>query len=247
MAIDTLGANALASNSVTTAKIAADAVTSAKIPAGAVGNTEVASGVSASKLTTGTLPTAQLAAGTVLQTKFINATPNSTPVTFTVTGAVGGGGLHGGSQGNRTYNQAGSTITITPRATSSKLMVYATVYWTFFNSVATTGHGCMVSLNDSANTGGTGANPALESGDYPWYTAQNVTSGIYWPPQTITGTFSPPKTKFNSFSTYSIKSLSISSCKIPLGKYVPGLAISFNIFCLASNPIGVGVIFKFFL
>ena len=49
----------------------------------------------------------------------------------------------------------------------------------------------MVSLNDSANTGGTGANPALESGDYPWYTAQNVTSGIYWPPQTITGTFSP--------------------------------------------------------
>ena len=33
MAIDTLGANALASNSVTTAKIVDDAVTSAKIPA----------------------------------------------------------------------------------------------------------------------------------------------------------------------------------------------------------------------
>ena len=44
MAIDTLGANALASNSVTTAKIAADAVTSAKIPAGAVVASDVADG-----------------------------------------------------------------------------------------------------------------------------------------------------------------------------------------------------------
>ena len=42
MAIDTLGANALASNAVTTAKIAADAVTSAKIPAGAVVVSDVA-------------------------------------------------------------------------------------------------------------------------------------------------------------------------------------------------------------
>ena len=97
MAIDTLGANALASNSVTTAKIAADAVTSAKIPAGAVvvsdiaddsvttakiaddaitqaliaagavGNTEVASGISASKLTTGTLPNTTFPANTIRQ------------------------------------------------------------------------------------------------------------------------------------------------------------------------------------
>ena len=42
MAIDTLGANALASNSVTTAKVADDAITNAKIDAGAVGTTEVA-------------------------------------------------------------------------------------------------------------------------------------------------------------------------------------------------------------
>ena len=44
MAIDTLGANALASNSVTTAKVADDAITNAKIGAGAVGTTEVAAG-----------------------------------------------------------------------------------------------------------------------------------------------------------------------------------------------------------
>ena len=42
MAIDTLGANALASDSVTTAKIVDDAVTNAKIGANAVGTTEVA-------------------------------------------------------------------------------------------------------------------------------------------------------------------------------------------------------------
>ena len=42
MAIDTLGANALASNSVTTAKVADDAITNAKIGASAVGTTEVA-------------------------------------------------------------------------------------------------------------------------------------------------------------------------------------------------------------
>ena len=44
MAIDTIGANALATSAVTTAKIAADAVTSAKIPADAVVATDIADG-----------------------------------------------------------------------------------------------------------------------------------------------------------------------------------------------------------
>ena len=44
MAIDTLGANALASNSVTSAKIATDAVINAKIGTGAVGSDEIADG-----------------------------------------------------------------------------------------------------------------------------------------------------------------------------------------------------------
>ena len=53
MAIDTLGANALASNSVTTAKVADDAITNAKIGASAVGTTEVANdAVTSAKLDT---------------------------------------------------------------------------------------------------------------------------------------------------------------------------------------------------
>ena len=63
MAIDTLGANALASNTVTTAKIAADAVTSAKIPAGAVVASDVADG---------SVTTAKLADNAVTSAKALN-------------------------------------------------------------------------------------------------------------------------------------------------------------------------------
>jgi len=53
MAIDTLGANALASNSVTTAKIVNDAVTGAKIPADAVVAADIADGsITSAKLDT---------------------------------------------------------------------------------------------------------------------------------------------------------------------------------------------------
>ena len=63
MAIDTLGANALASNSVTTAKIAADAVTSAKIPADAVVATDIADG---------SITTAKIADNAVTSAKALN-------------------------------------------------------------------------------------------------------------------------------------------------------------------------------
>tara|TARA_B100000123_G_scaffold92510_1_gene67223 strand:- start:557 stop:1135 length:579 start_codon:yes stop_codon:yes gene_type:complete len=70
MAIDTLGANALASNSVTSAKIADDAVTSAKIPAGAVVASDVADGsVTTAKLADGGVSTAKLADNAVTGAK----------------------------------------------------------------------------------------------------------------------------------------------------------------------------------
>ena len=135
MAIDTLGANALASNSVTTAKIAADAVTSAKIPAGAVvvsdiaddsvttakiaddaitqaliaagavGNTEVASGISASKLTTGTLPNAIFPAHSIIQRRFIV----STSETF--------------FDSTSFADATGFSLSITPTSTTSKIQI----------------------------------------------------------------------------------------------------------------------------
>ena len=63
MAIDTLGANALASNSVTTAKIANDAVTGAKIPADAVVAADIADG---------SITTAKLADNSVTSAKSLN-------------------------------------------------------------------------------------------------------------------------------------------------------------------------------
>ena len=63
MAIDTLGANALASNSVTTAKIANDAVTGAKIPDDAVVAADIADG---------SITTAKLADNSVTSAKSLN-------------------------------------------------------------------------------------------------------------------------------------------------------------------------------
>ena len=129
MAIDTLGANALASNSVTTAKIADgavvaadvadgsvttakiadDAITQALIAAGAVGNTEVASGVSASKVTTGTLPVAQIPAGAVIQVK---------SATYSATTAVAAD-----TSSNSWKDLTGIAVSITPISTSSKIYI----------------------------------------------------------------------------------------------------------------------------
>ena len=65
MAIDTLGANALASNSVTTAKIANDAVTAAKIPAGAVVADIADGGITTAKLADDAVTTAKIASEAV--------------------------------------------------------------------------------------------------------------------------------------------------------------------------------------
>ena len=67
MAIDTLGANALASNSVTTAKIANDAVTGAKIPDDAVVAADIADGsVTTAKLAADAVTDAKLADNAVV-------------------------------------------------------------------------------------------------------------------------------------------------------------------------------------
>ena len=65
MAIDTLGANALASDSVTSAKIADDAVTAAKIPAGAVVADIADGGITTAKLADDAVTTAKIASEAV--------------------------------------------------------------------------------------------------------------------------------------------------------------------------------------
>ena len=110
MAIDTLGANALASNSVTTAKIAADAVTSAKIPAGAVVASDVADG---------SITTAKIAADAVTSAKIASNAVGSDAVDLTANYAFTG--IHTHSSGQPTFlgtltneisNVTGSAVTV---------------------------------------------------------------------------------------------------------------------------------------
>ena len=120
MAIDTLGANALASNSVTSAKIAEDAVIAAKIGTGAVGteaiadgtvtNTELANDISIS--TTGNIVTT--GSGTITSAGLITATGS---VAIGGTGAVNT--LDDYEEGTWTANLIGSTGNPSTAATST--------------------------------------------------------------------------------------------------------------------------------
>ena len=97
MAIDTLGANALASNSVTTAKIVNDAVTSAKIPAGAVVAADVADGsITTAKLADDAVTGGKLANDISISTTGNIATTGSGTITsaglITASGSVAVGG-----------------------------------------------------------------------------------------------------------------------------------------------------------
>jgi len=80
-----------------------------KLATNAVTNAKVASGVSASKLTTGTLPHLQLPAGSVLQTLQGSKTDTS-------------------AISSTSFTDIGLSVSITPKATSSKILVKVVLY-----------------------------------------------------------------------------------------------------------------------
>ena len=87
MAIDTLGANALASDSVTTVKIANDAVTAAKIPAGAVVADIADGGITTAKLADDAVTSAKVADDAVTGGKLANDISISTTGNIVTTGS----------------------------------------------------------------------------------------------------------------------------------------------------------------
>ena len=134
MAIDTLGANALSSNSVTSAKIAADAITTAKIandavtgakiPADAVVAADIADGsITTAKLAADAVTTAKLAADAVTTTKIAtNAIRDEMP-TGSVLQTLQGSKTDTSSISSTSFTNIGLSVTITPKATSSKILV----------------------------------------------------------------------------------------------------------------------------
>ena len=220
MAIDTLGANALASNSVTTAKIANDAVTSAKIPAdavvaadiaddsvttakiaddaitqaliaaGAVGNTEVASGISASKLTTGTVPNAQMPSGSVLQA-----------IQTTATSVHNYGGSSGWS------NPSSYNVTITPSSASNKVMVFYNIWGIAYNNAKHLTWDLLRNVGGSDST--RFGNTAYGLGAYYTHTMGEfqgpcIAQFLDSPNTTSAITYKPMFNNVNSASTYNV-------------------------------------------
>ena len=142
MAIDTLGANALASDSVTTAKIVNDAVTAAKIPAGAVVADIADGGITTAKLADDAVTSAKLGASSVDATALAsNAVTTAKIATNAVrdempTGAVlqtvyakrghnsGSGALSFNTGHASTFADATDmNLQITPSSTSSKVLL----------------------------------------------------------------------------------------------------------------------------
>ena len=100
-------------------------VSTAKIGNSAVTNAKIASGVSASKITTGTLPHLQLPSGSVLQVLSMR-TDGGTSTTST------------------SLIDTGMTLTITPKATSSKIIILANMYEVYTGNTNTS---AMFSIN----------------------------------------------------------------------------------------------------
>ena len=136
MAIDTLGANALASDSVTTAKIVNDAVTAAKIPAGAVVADIADGGITTAKLADDAVTSAKLGASAVDATALAsNAVTTAKLASGAITSAVMPTGTVIQTVSARTDTRVtGNGISldiaqgvITPTSTSSKILIYGSL------------------------------------------------------------------------------------------------------------------------
>jgi len=97
---------------------------------------------------------------------------------------------YGGLVSNRTYVEA-TSVTITPKSTSSKLVCFGAIGWSSMTAVSTMAFGGIITLNDAT---------AIDISDYPFYSAPNFAGSGYWPATHITGTFLP-----NSVSEQTIR------------------------------------------
>ena len=156
MAIDTLGANALASNSVTTAKIVNDAVTSAKIPAGAVVADIADGGITTAKLAADAVTSAKIADDAITQALIAAGAVGNTEVASGIsaakltTGTVPNAQMPSGSMlqviqttATSVHNYGGSSgwsnpssynVTITPSSASNKVMVFYNIWAICYNN-----------------------------------------------------------------------------------------------------------------
>ena len=146
MAIDTLGANALASNSVTSVKIAADAITTVKIANDAVTGAKIPSGAVVADIADGGITTAKLADDAVTSAKLgasaVDATAlasNAVTTAKLASGAITSAVMPTGTVIQTVSARTDTRVTgngisldivqgvITPTSTSSKILIYGSL------------------------------------------------------------------------------------------------------------------------
>lgn len=93
---------------------------------------------------------------------------------------------YGSATSNREYIEA-TSLTITPKSTSSILYCTASVGWRSFTVSPSQAQGSIITLNDTV---------AIDIVEYPWYPADDWSSSSnpYFPAEQVIGTFSPNST-----------------------------------------------------
>ena len=92
----------------------------------------------------------------------------------------GNSAQYGSGIANRTYVEA-SSLTLTPKTSSSKVAVWGTVDWGNFGGSSNGAHGVVITLDDTS---------MVDTADFPYYANSSVGSYIsYWPSMHIHGTF----------------------------------------------------------
>ncbi len=94
--------------------------------------------------------------------------------------------LYGTGFTNRAYIEA-TSLTITPKSTSSILYCTANIGWDAMGVSATQAQGGIITLNDTTS---------IDITRYPWYPANSWSSNSspYFPSEQVIGTFSPNST-----------------------------------------------------
>ena len=90
----------------------------------------------------------------------------------------GNSAQYGSGIANRTYVEA-SSLTLTPKTSSSKVAVWGAVDWSSFNGSSNGAHGVVITLDDTS---------MVDTADFPYYSNDGGFYG-YWPTQHIHGTF----------------------------------------------------------
>ena len=108
----------------------------------------------------------------------VNSRAGSSNINVSWSCTNGNSAQYGSGVANRTYVEA-SSLTLTPKTSSSKVAVWGAVDWSNFNGSSNGAHGVVITLDDTS---------MVDTADFPYYSNDGGFYN-YWPTQHIHGTF----------------------------------------------------------